>query len=673
MSQPLWWPSGDEDLRNKGPRKLASRAARNYHYLILEGHIVTRRQPMFCTMKVRKNQNSKRPGRFRARLRLEELESRTLLSVFTPAQIRHAYAFDQITFNQGIVKGDGTGQTVALIDAYYDKTIQSDLASFSSRFGLAQLDGKNGDGHFTQLDLSNKTPSPVGDDWTVETALDVEWAHAIAPKANILLAEAASDTSDGTGKPADLLNAVQAAATTPGVVAVSMSWGISEVPQETNWDSYFTTPGVTFLAASGDSGAGTIWPSVSPNVVSVGGTTLHLTSTNTISSETGWGHGNLSWYYGGSGGGFSQYEPLPSYQSGITTSSNGFKYTQFGVRLNPDVAYVADPNTGLYVLDAGRWYAVGGTSAGAPQWAALVAIADQGRSLAHLPSLGSIQTLNALYANPGDFHDITKGSTGTYYVYDSNGNVVGTIPVTAGPGYDLVTGLGTPIANKIVPALANVASASALTKLAASSTIAQSLASTASNTIQSTGRKLTTSLALLSPDGLANLLLPVAQASIPLIPVSPLARSVAPAVFNTATPVSWTPSHAVISAAVGGSSAYTAVDENLPQDNPPATDTPTESKPNPAPVPAAPPAVPLPEERDMDATPQMDFWQDTKDGSFIVEPGEDDGMNPAAALPVRNIESLATGDPLGLAAGLALVLNGYWTPSSARIKEEERQ
>jgi hypothetical protein len=138
-------------------------------------------------------------------------------------------------------------------------------------------------------------------------------------------------------------------------------------------------------------------------------------------------------------------------------------------------------------------------------------------------------------------------------------------------------------------------------------------------------------------------------------------------------PVSLTPSPTVISAAVGGSSANTVVaDENSEKpDEVPATDTPPVSKPKA--VPAPPPAAPLPEEQDMDAPPQMDFWQDAKDGSFIVEPGEDDGMNPAAALPVRNIESLATSDPLALAAGLALVLNGYWTPSSARIKEEERQ
>jgi subtilase family serine protease len=395
------------------------------------------------------------PRRFRARLHVEELESRTLLSVYTPLQIRAAYGVNNIAF-PGSVTGDGSGQTIAIVDAYYDPTITADVATFSQRFGLAPLDGKNGDGTFTQVDLSGKkTQSPPGDDWTVETALDVEWAHAMAPKANIVLVEAASDNVDASGKPADLLNAVQYAATRTGAATVSMSWGISEVPGEKSWDSYFTTPGVTFVAASGDSGAGTIWPAVSPNVVSVGGTSLRLTSSNTISSERGWGNSAYSFYFGGSGGGFSQYEPLPAFQQNAGISST---YTQFKARLNPDVAYNADPNTGYYVVDGadGGWFAVGGTSAGAPQWAALIAIADQGRAAAKLSPLSSAQTLSALYSNPQDFHDITAGNTGSYAIVNSRGQITGIIPVSAGTGYDLVTGLGSPVANTLVPALAKV-------------------------------------------------------------------------------------------------------------------------------------------------------------------------------------------------------------------------
>jgi hypothetical protein len=392
-------------------------------------------------------------ARCRARLGLEELEARNLLSVFTPAQIQQAYGFNQVGFLKGNYDSNaGSGQTIAIVDAYYDPSAQADLAAFSQKYGLPALDGKNGNGTFTQVDLSNKTLSPPGDDWSLETALDIEWAHAIAPKANIVLVEAASDNQDpSTGEPTDLLNAVHYAATKTGASTVSMSWGIDEVPGEAKWDSFFSTPGVTFVAASGDSGAGTIWPAVSPNVVSVGGTTLKLNSSGAIASESGWGSGGWSSFLGGSGGGFSQYESLPTYQKGISTS-----LTQFGVRLNPDVAYDADPNSGFVVVDQGHTYAVGGTSAGAPQWAALIAIADQARAQAGQPSLSSAQTLGAIYANPGDFHDITQGNTGAYYILNTSGRITGRIAVVAGKGYDLVTGQGSPVANKLIADLAGV-------------------------------------------------------------------------------------------------------------------------------------------------------------------------------------------------------------------------
>jgi subtilase family serine protease len=404
--------------------------------------------------------------RRRARIHVEQLEARNLLS-FTPKQIVHAYGIDQL-YNSGL---NGSGQTIAIIDAYYTPTIQSDLATFSTTYGLAQLDGKNGDGTFTQVDLTNnQTPSPAGDDWTLEVSLDVEWAHAVAPKANILLVAAKSDLTDPvTGEPTDLLNAV-AYANAQKVSTVSMSWGLSEVPGETSWDTQFfpTNNGITYFAASGDSGAGTIWPAVSPNVVAVGGTTLKLTASNTISSETGWGNGIFSSYFGGSGGGFSVYEKLPTYQAGITTVSNGFKLTDFGARLSPDVAYVANPNTGVSVLDTtdGGWFTVGGTSAGSPQWAALVAIADQGRAT----PLSGNQTLKAIYSssNSSGFRDITSGSsTGAYSVYDNLGNFLGTLTVKPQTGYDMVTGQGSPKANVLVPNLVNGVGLSAVRTAAA--------------------------------------------------------------------------------------------------------------------------------------------------------------------------------------------------------------
>lgn len=387
----------------------------------------------------------------RAFLHVEELEGRTLPSAttlpppFAPAAIRHAYGFDQIaaftsaTDRNFYNETAGLGQTIAIIDSYFDPTIVSDLATFNSTFGLPQMDGKNGDPTFTQQDLSNHTLSPANDDWTLETALDVEWAHAIAPQANILLVEAASDNVNSAGAPMDLLNAVNVARNTPGVEAISMSWGRGEWSKEVNYDSYFQTPaghtGITFVAASGDAGAPPIWPAISSNVVSVGGTTLTLDAvTGAISSETGWGAGNRSARFGGSGGGFSQYEAKPGYQSSVTQS---------GVhRTGPDLAFDADPNTGYLVIDQaqGGWYQVGGTSAGAPQVAAMIVLADQLRGSAGSLD-GPTQTLPALYSvSKADFHDITIGNNG----------------YPAGPGYDLVTGRGSPVANLLVVDLANV-------------------------------------------------------------------------------------------------------------------------------------------------------------------------------------------------------------------------
>jgi len=170
------------------------------------------------------------------------------------------------------------------------------------------------------------------------------------------------------------------------------------------------------------------YPAVSPNVLGVGGTSIvTVDSTGTYGSETGWS---------GSGGGISSVESIPSYQIGVTPSSTK--------RTTPDVAYDADPNTGVYVYFQGGWYAFGGTSIGAPQWAGLVAIADQGRAAINQPSLdSSSQTLPAIYnLSSSDFNDITKGST------RFRGKTL-----SAGPGYDLVTGRGSPKADMVISQL----------------------------------------------------------------------------------------------------------------------------------------------------------------------------------------------------------------------------
>ena len=182
----------------------------------------------------------------------------------------------------------------------------------------------------------------------------MEWAHAIAPSAKILLVEA--DTPSG----ANLMKAVDYARARTDVVSVSMSWGGQEFKGETSLDSHFTsTHGIAFFASSGDSGAGTSWPAASPKVIAVGGTHIRLSSSGTFVSETAWD---------GSGGGISVYEKEPAYQKTYNISRS------HGMRATPDVAYNADPSSGFSVYHAGGWYVVGGTSAGAPQWAAIAAL-----------------------------------------------------------------------------------------------------------------------------------------------------------------------------------------------------------------------------------------------------------------------------------------------------------
>ncbi len=253
-------------------------------------------------------------------------------------------------------------------------------------------------------------------------------AHAIAPGATIILVEASSANN------ADLLTAVATAASQANVV--SMSWGGNESSGESADDSeYFATPKVAFVASAGDSGAPAEWPSASPNVLSVGGTALTLTASNAWSSETGWNDG---------GGGPSKYEAQPSYQTGVVTQTSTKRAT-------PDVAYDASPSTGVSVYDSVPyegttydWLEVGGTSAGAPQWSALLAIADQGRALGGESPLNATnpqQVMDILYQNASDFHDITSGTS------------VGSPHYSAGPGYDYVTGVGTPIANLVVGSL----------------------------------------------------------------------------------------------------------------------------------------------------------------------------------------------------------------------------
>ena len=224
-----------------------------------------------------------------------------------------------------------------------------------------------------------------------------------------------------------------------------MSWGFGEgqtvlQSDEAAYDNYFNVPGVTFVASTGDEGAAApLYPAFSPDVLAVGGTSLSLNQDGSYNSETGWGNlSNASGPYFASGGGLSQYEAEPAYQQGVQNT---------GSRTIPDVAFVADPGTGVWIADpynlgAGNpWEVAGGTSLAAPCWAGLIALANQGRAAARQPVLDSsnpTETLQDLYnLSQSDYHVIASGFNG----------------YNAEPGYNLVTGLGTPVANLLVPDL----------------------------------------------------------------------------------------------------------------------------------------------------------------------------------------------------------------------------
>jgi len=380
------------------------------------------------------------------------------------------------------ITGDGRGQTIAIVDYYDDPYATNDLNAFSSYFGLPQFNG-SGEPTFQKFNQSGSTaplPStdPAGKNnqngtWEEEESLDIEWAHVMAPMANIILFEASIN---------NLYTAVYTAAHTNGVVVVSMSWSAAESTVGASGESSddtndFVTPSghlggsatlggtdlagnITFLAATGDSGAyggnaatdTTItpqYPAASPNVVAVGGTTLTVTGSNpnyTYGGETAWGNGNSSGTTGGGGGGISKYESQPSFQSSVVGNFSTSKRTY------PDVAIDANPNTGVPIYDSWDfgnttpWIGgyEGGTSLACPLWAGLVAVADEGRAIAGKGSLdGHNQTLPTLYSLPStDFHDITSGSNGPSPTY------------SAGTGYDLVAGIGSPVGNLLVPALA---------------------------------------------------------------------------------------------------------------------------------------------------------------------------------------------------------------------------
>jgi subtilase family serine protease len=324
---------------------------------------------------------------------------------YGPSQLQSAYNLTSASAS------DGSGRTVALVDAYDDPTAASDLAAYRSAAGLPAVpsfEKVNQEGETSPL----PSEAPSDDDWTLEESLDLDMVSAICPECNIVLVEADDDSGDG------LYVAENTAASLAGYV--SNSWGGTESSTDTSADSeYFDHPGDVITASAGDSDYGVIYPATSPNVVSVGGTSLSTASNSRGWTESVWNDGSSE----GTGSGCSAYEPRPSWQAALDLPSG------CSDRIDNDTSADADPDTGLAVYDTsngnGGWTEVGGTSASSPMVAAMYALAG---NAGNTPA-------DDIYTHTSDFYDVTSGN---------DGSCSPAYLCTAETGYDGPTGIGTP-------------------------------------------------------------------------------------------------------------------------------------------------------------------------------------------------------------------------------------
>lgn len=348
--------------------------------------------------------------------------SRAVSTSYTPVQLGQIYQFPAQT--------DGSGQIVAIIELGGGYQ-QADLDTYFSGLGV-------GSPKVTAIGVDGAKNAPTGDGNGPdgEVLLDIEVVGALAPKAEIKV-YFAPNTDAG------FLNAVtEAVRATPSPAAVSISWGQSEdqwTPQaRAAMDAAFADAGalgVVVTTAAGDNGSsdgGTgvhcDFPSSSPNALACGGTSLQASDT-TVSSETVWSNGGSG---GATGGGVSDAFPLPGYQSAVGVPARATGGTGRGV---PDVAAVADPATGYKVRVDGTDTVIGGTSAVAPLWAALVARLVQATGKRFTDIHGTLYSGAAPGVPPAGFRDITSGSNGAYQ---------------AGPGWDACTGLGVPVGTDLL-------------------------------------------------------------------------------------------------------------------------------------------------------------------------------------------------------------------------------
>ena len=344
----------------------------------------------------------------------------------TPSSLACVYGFVAQTTGcnpttaKAVITG-GSGLAIAIVDAYHNPNIVTDLATFAKQFGLP-APGSN----FQVVYASGKKPPNDSIGWSLKSSLDVEWAYAMSPNAKIYLVEAASDYTS------DLLAAVDVASNLvakAGGGIVSMSWGGSEFTGQTTYDSHFKAANVTYIASSGDA-PGVSWPSSSAFVVSAGGTSISR------NPATGDFVGEMTWQQAGSG--LSSIVARPTYQNSLTSLVGSHR----GV---PDIAAVADPDTGVwvyaqyactYIYDCGGtdWLPVGGTSAAAPVEAGVMSHKGVKYST-------SQAALSALYGSSITFRDIKSGNCGPYAGYlaasgwdlcTGRGSLLGTLRMTAG-------------------------------------------------------------------------------------------------------------------------------------------------------------------------------------------------------------------------------------------------
>ena len=368
---------------------------------------------------------------------------------YTPALIRSAYDVPSSL--------SGAGETIVVVDAYGSPTIRNDLSMFDQEFDLP-------DPTLNIVYPGGAPPfnpkQPVESSWAFETSLDVEWAHAIAPSATIDLVIAPSQQGS-------VVDAAEAYAVSHHLGQVmSLSYGYPEAMIGGNGNRFqqaqahqvyvaAAQAGISVFAAAGDSGAGNgfatpngLFPASDPLVTGVGGTDLFMTAAGAYTDETVWNDaddcpfGCTGGAIGATGGAPSFLFPAPAWQVGLTGQQ---------ARTVADVAYNASDYTGILIyasfagiIDGPGFYFTGGTSEGAPQWAGIAALADQaaGHPLGDLnPALYAIGANPTEYA--ADFHDITVGDDA----------FLG-LGFSAGPGYDMPTGLGSPDVANLISTLA---------------------------------------------------------------------------------------------------------------------------------------------------------------------------------------------------------------------------